>query len=179
MACNAGRSSSLTCSLRLQNWRGLGYNEYLIRPNTLSGSILGRVGVIEECPLQKEKIRVYVLARELNVDTKILLDMCKQAGYDVKNQLSNLEPEQRDAIEALLKAGSQKPAAGAPPAKPVLPSPLPDQRSVRNLDTRPTRTSRSTEEPAPAAEVTAPTVPEPAIMPPPAPVPAPELPAAA
>ena len=89
--------------------------------------------------MQKEKIRVYVLARELNVDTKVLLDMCKQAGYDVKNQLSNLEPEQRDAIESLLKAGSQKPAGGAPPSKPVLPSPLPDQRSIRNLDTRPTR----------------------------------------
>lgn len=89
--------------------------------------------------MQNEKIRVYVLARELNIDTKLLLDKCKAAGYDVKNQLSNLEPEQRDAVVALLKAGSQKPAASAAPAKPVMPAPLPDQRSIRNLDSRPTR----------------------------------------
>ena len=100
--------------------------------------------------MQKEKIRVYVLARELNVDTKILLDMCKAAGYDVKNQLSNLEPEQRDAIVEVLKAGSQKAPSAAAPAKPVLPTPLPDQRNVRNLDTRPTtRPARPVDEPAP------------------------------
>jgi translation initiation factor IF-2 len=122
--------------------------------------------------LTKEKIRVYVLARELNVDTKVLLDMCKQAGYDVKNQLSNLEPEQRDAIEAMLKAGSQKPAAGAPTSKPVLQAPLPDQRSVRNLDTRPTRPARPADEPAPAAEVTVTQPSEPAeTAPPPADIP--------
>src|SRR5205085_11576521 len=130
------------CAVRRLSGREFDDSIRLIRSYTIGRSIQGRVGVIEEYPLQKEKIRVYVLARELNVDTKVLLDMCKQAGYDVKNQLSNLEPEQRDAIEAMLKAGSQKPAAGGAPSKPVLPSPLPDQRLVRNLDTRPTRTSR-------------------------------------
>src|SRR5436305_12115584 len=92
----------------------------------------GDAGGPEEHRLTKEKIRVYVLARELDVDTKVLLDLCKQAGFDVKNQLSNLEPEQRDALEKLLKSGATKPAAGAgAPAKPVLPSVLPEQRSIR------------------------------------------------
>jgi translation initiation factor IF-2 len=112
--------------------------------------------------LQKEKIRVYVLARELNIDTKVLLDLCKQAGYDVKNQLSNLEPEQRDAIVARLKSGTQKPASSAP-AKPVMPAPLPDQRSIRNLDSRPTRPTAPQQERVEEA--------------PPAPVPEPEAPA--
>ncbi len=58
--------------------------------------------------MQKEKIRVYQLARELNLDTKVLLDLCKQAGYDVKNQLSNLEPEQRDSVVKLIKSGGSK-----------------------------------------------------------------------
>ena len=57
--------------------------------------------------MQKEKIRVYVLARELNVESKDLLDLCKQAGFDVKNQLSNLEPEQREALEQTVKRGPQ------------------------------------------------------------------------
>ena len=34
--------------------------------------------------MQKEKVRVYALARELDMESKDLLDMCRQAGYDVK-----------------------------------------------------------------------------------------------
>src|SRR6266481_5262770 len=86
----------------------------------------------EEHRLQNEKVRVYQLARELNVDTKILLDLCKQAGFDVKNQLSNLETEQRDALLQMVKRGPEtaKPAA---PTKPVTPVLSPDQRAVPNL----------------------------------------------
>ncbi|HEX3316047.1 MAG TPA: translation initiation factor IF-2, partial [Gemmataceae bacterium] len=135
--------------------------------------------------MQKEKIRVYQLARELNLDTKVLLDLCKQAGYDVKNQLSNLEPEQRDSIEKMIKAGAQKSAgAAAAPAKPVLPSVLPEQRSIRNLDPRTVRPAvapRSGEESAPPVEEPAAAVVEPASAPQPtapaAPV-APHAPAA-
>ena len=43
--------------------------------------------------LQKERVRVYALARELDIESKDLLDLCKQAGFDVKNQLSSLEPD--------------------------------------------------------------------------------------
>jgi translation initiation factor IF-2 len=90
--------------------------------------------------LQKEKIRVYILARELNIESKDLVDMCRQAGIDVKNQLSSLDPEQRDAIELLVRKG--KPVAGgvaggshgsAAPTIPNLPTPVP------NLSARPAR----------------------------------------
>src|SRR5262249_37647363 len=56
--------------------------------------------------LQKEKIRVYILARDLNIETKDLLEICKKAGLDVKNQLSNLSPEEKEMIEQLVKKGA-------------------------------------------------------------------------
>jgi translation initiation factor IF-2 len=102
--------------------------------------------------LVKEKVRVYQLARELNVDTKILLDLCKQSGFDVKNQLSNLEPEQRDALEQMVKRGSQAAAKPAAPVKPVTPVVSPDQRAVPNLARTPRRESEPAKPaPAPAA----------------------------
>ena len=61
----------------------------------------------QELRLQQEKVRVYALARELNIESKDLLDLCRQAGIDVKNQLSSLDPEQRDAIEQLVKRGAE------------------------------------------------------------------------
>lgn len=113
---------------------------------------------VEELCLQREKVRVYALARELNVESKDLLDLCQKSGLDVKNQLSSLDPEQRDMIEALVKKGGL--TASAPPApKPITPAPLPDvQKTIRNLDTRPMR--REVEPPRvatpPKPETTAP-----------------------
>jgi len=53
--------------------------------------------------LQREKVRIYALAKELNVDIKDLLDLCHQAGFQVKNHMSSLDPEQRDAMELLVR----------------------------------------------------------------------------
>ncbi len=80
--------------------------------------------------MQKEKVRIYILARELDMESKDLLDLCKQHGIDVKNQLSSVEPEMRDDIVALVKRGS----SAAKPQQPTLarmPEPL------KNLDSRP------------------------------------------
>src|ERR1700730_17893879 len=71
--------------------------------------------VIQESRLQREKVRIYALARELNIDSKDLVDLCKQAGIDVKNQLSSLDPEQRDAVELLVRRGGAAVAVAAPP----------------------------------------------------------------
>jgi translation initiation factor IF-2 len=93
---------------------------------------------VEELPLQKEKVRIYALARELNMDSKDLLDMCRQAGYDVKNQLSSLDPEQKDQIVQMVKRGGGAAVAVASAPKPstVIPQvPTP----IRVLDSRPTR----------------------------------------
>ena len=73
---------------------------------------------LEEQRLQKERVRVYALARELNVESKDLLDLCKQAGFEVKNQLSNLESDQVALLKDLIKRGPNiAPAAPLPPLK--------------------------------------------------------------
>ncbi len=131
--------------------------------------------------MSKEKIRVYALAREMNVETKDLLDLCKQAGFDVKNQLSNLEPEQRDRLLELVKKGSKPSSAAPQPAKPVTPVVGLDEQRVRNLaSSRPkreeTRPSAPAAELAPAEEPTV-LVPEIETVPEPEPAPV-EVPAA-
>jgi translation initiation factor IF-2 len=89
----------------------------------------------KERRLQKEKIRVYILARELNIDTKDLLVMAQNAGFAVKNQLSMLEPEQRTVLEDLIKKGAKSAAA---PAKPTPPPALPGvNKAIPTLPTRP------------------------------------------
>jgi translation initiation factor IF-2 len=85
---------------------------------------------------QREKVRVYALARELNIDTADLLLLCQQAGYEVKNQLSNLEPDQQQKLEEMVKKGHKTPSAPAP-AKPVTKIVSPDERAVPNLASRP------------------------------------------
>src|SRR5947207_13649176 len=83
----------------------------------------------QELRLAQDKVRVYVLARELHMDTKDLLDWCKKAGFDIKNQLSSLEPEQRDAVLELIRRGGSASTATTPRTPPT----VPDQR-VRILD---------------------------------------------
>src|SRR5262245_5290526 len=88
------------------------------------------------------------------MDTKDLLDLCKKAGFDIKNQLSSLEPEQRDQIVELARRGSSP-----PPAPPKAPPAVVDQR-VRILD-QPRRPRLATPSPAappetPAAATTPP-----------------------
>jgi translation initiation factor IF-2 len=117
----------------------------------------------QELRLQAEKIRVYVLARELDMESKDLLDMCRQAGFDVKNQLSSLEPEQRVAIEALVRKGSRGGTAVAAPPAPT-PAALPTDISgkvrvlptarPRPLERKPETTPVSTSAPvAPVAPI--------------------------
>jgi translation initiation factor IF-2 len=102
---------------------------------------------------------VYVLARELNVESKDLLDLCRQAGLDVKNQLSNLDPDQQEMIEQLVKRGGAKGTSA--PAKPTAAPVLPEvSKTVRVLDSRPVR--REAEPPRPSPAVRPETPPEPA-----------------
>jgi translation initiation factor IF-2 len=122
---------------------------------------------VEELPLQKEKVRIYALARELNMESKDLLDLCRQAGYDVKNQLSVLDPDQKDQIVQLVKRGGGGSAvAVAPPPKPahVIPQvPTP----IRVLDSRPRRPAEAPRAPSqePTTKQPPPTQPAPAVPP--------------
>ena len=73
-----------------------------------------------------EKVRVYALARELDMESTDLIELCHQAGFKVKNQLSSLDADQRVMIEKLARSGVGRkdgPAKGA--TAPVLPASLP------------------------------------------------------
>lgn len=67
-----------------------------------------------------KKVRVFTLAKELNVENKLLLDYCKELGFaGITNQLNGLEPEQVDALKERAKKGS-KPGSGYGAPAPVL-----------------------------------------------------------
>jgi hypothetical protein len=58
-----------------------------------------------EPSLLKDKIRIYVLAKELDVDCKDLIALCHRLAFDIKNQLSSLEPVQREQVETIISKG--------------------------------------------------------------------------
>src|SRR5262249_26258815 len=127
----------------------------------------------------QEKIRVYALAKELNLESKDLIDLCRQAGIEVKNQLSSLDPHQRDAVVHLVKQGGGGVAVAAPPKPasaiiphvmppvPVLPAPVPVRREPEPTKVAPPPVKSP---PAPAAivpPIETPAAPSPMEAPPP------------
>jgi translation initiation factor IF-2 len=124
----------------------------------------------------KEKIRVFALAKSLNVTSKDLLEYCRELGYAVNNQLSSLDPEQADALTQRAQRGA-KPAAAAPPPPPrPLSTPANLSNKVQNLP--PARAvPRPVAPPPPPAPPTPPAAKQPAaVSPPAAPTPAPQPP---
>src|SRR5947209_3780955 len=91
---------------------------------------------VQEQRLQKEKVRVFELARELDLESKDLMVLCRQNGIELKNQLSTVGPELRDQIVELVKRGPGTAGAQATraPVSPVLPTVI--NRKVQTLETR-------------------------------------------
>jgi translation initiation factor IF-2 len=119
---------------------------------------------------QKEKVRIFALARELGMESKDLVVLCKQHNIDVKSQLSTIEPEVRDQIVELVKRGKTAAPAPASPA-PATPIAQPTQRRVPTLTTIPARTASQAPAASPALSgtpsgPTAPTVTPPVAVPP-------------
>ena len=117
---------------------------------------------------QKEKIRVYALARELKIDLKDVLQYCKELGYEVKNQLSSLDPEQCDQLKLRIQRGNRTaPSAPAPVRPPITTQNLDAITKVRNLG--PGRARPATDQPGKGAAADEPAqdeerVPEPDIV---------------
>ncbi len=102
--------------------------------------------------MQKEKVRIFALARELDMESKDLLTLCRQNGIDVKNQLSTIEPEVRDQIVQLVRRKGAAPAvSAAAPPKPVVTGSLDRRVQVITTPRRPPEVPR-----APGPEVKAP-----------------------
>ena len=70
------------------------------------------------------KIRIFALAKELDIDSKILIDYCTKAGITIKNSaLASISPEERDRVMDIIRSsGSSAPvvqASAAPAVPPV------------------------------------------------------------
>jgi translation initiation factor IF-2 len=91
------------------------------------------------------KIRIFALAKELDMDSKLLIDFCAKAGISVKNSaLASISPEERDQVLELIQSsgGSGSVAAPVAPAKTTA-APARDElamgrvRELRTIATRP------------------------------------------
>jgi translation initiation factor IF-2 len=68
------------------------------------------------------KIRIFALARDLGLDSKVLIDLCEEAGVKLRNALATISEEERDQVVAYVR---KKGTAVTPQA------PIPDVAPVR------------------------------------------------
>ena len=102
-------------------------------------------------------IRIYQLAKQLKIDNKALVDICKKLGFAGKGSaLASLSDDQVAAIKEHLSGGAKK----APPSEPETPeAPKREEKSLGRVRTLPP-TSRAT--PEPPSQEPEPTPPSPA-----------------
>ncbi|QDT41284.1 Translation initiation factor IF-2 [Gimesia alba] len=87
------------------------------------------------------KIRIFALAKELGMDSKVLIDECNQAGVKLKNSaLASITPEERDIVIAYLDKKDQ-PSEGS--AEAVDQAVLTPQREPKKMRTIKAMTSRA------------------------------------
>ena len=91
-------------------------------------------------PTQKYRVRVMHFTRELKISTWDLLRLCEQAGFDIKNPLSSLDPKQREKLEEMVKnvSMSTAPALAAEPATNVV---MPRETLAPSTPSRPLKAS--------------------------------------
>ena len=66
------------------------------------------------------KIRIFALAKELDIDSKLLIDFCAKAGITIKNSaLASISPEERDRVMDIIRANNSPVAPVAAAAPPV------------------------------------------------------------
>ncbi|MCP4174527.1 MAG: translation initiation factor IF-2 [Fuerstiella sp.] len=80
------------------------------------------------------KIRIFALARELGLDSKVLIGLCDEAGIQLRNALATLTPEERDQVVAYIKGRGQQDAA--PDEKPETLAPTRDANAGKVRDIR-------------------------------------------
>lgn len=71
------------------------------------------------------KIRIFALAKELDIDSKLLIDYCAKAGITIKNSaLASISPEERDRVMDIIRSSNSpaKPAAAAATAQATVPA---------------------------------------------------------
>ena len=61
------------------------------------------------------KIRIFALARDLGLDSKVLIDLCEQAGVKLRNALATISEEERDTVVAYVRGKGAIVTTAAPP----------------------------------------------------------------
>ena len=56
------------------------------------------------------KVRIFALAKQLGMDTKVLIQHANDAGIPVKSSLASISPAERDVVLEYLKGKIAKPA---------------------------------------------------------------------
>jgi translation initiation factor IF-2 len=121
------------------------------------------------------KVRIFELAKELNMPSKDLIALFGRLGLEAKNQLSVVEPKVADLLRSQLKAAPARPAAKAAATAPA-PAPAAAPEPAAAPPPAPAAAKPPAPEPPPAEPI-----PQLRPVPPAAPVrraPAPERPAA-
>ena len=60
------------------------------------------------------KIRIFALAKELDIDSKLLIDYCSKAGITIKNSaLASISPEERDRVMDIIRSSGGSTTATA------------------------------------------------------------------
>lgn len=97
------------------------------------------------------KIRIFALARELGLDSKVLLGLADEAGVTLRNALATVSEEERDQIVAYVQSKGKAPAAKSAPAKPAAPVRETIAGKTRDIKVIPPKEKRAAEEAAEAA----------------------------
>lgn len=64
------------------------------------------------------KIRIFALARDLGLDSKVLIDLCEEAGVKLRNALATISEEERDQVVAYIRKRGT--TTGTEPAAPEM-----------------------------------------------------------
>ncbi len=108
------------------------------------------------------KIRIFALARDLGLDSKVLIDICEEAGVKLRNALATISEEERDQVVDFIKRRQSSPASEAAREE-LTPSrePVPDLGKVRPIKSMPPRPQHGVRSDADhVAETVAPVEPE-------------------
>ena len=72
------------------------------------------------------KIRIFALARDLGLDSKVLIDLCEEAGVKLRNALATISEEERDQVVDYIRKNKK----GAPAA---IETPVAEMTPVRDV----------------------------------------------
>ena len=101
------------------------------------------------------KIRIFALARELGLDSKVLLGLADEAGIKLRNALATITPEERDTIVAFVKNQGDVESAPAEADAPPAPS-RPSVNKARDIRVMPSKTVSEEQDAEPEVEEAAP-----------------------